>query len=238
MALKYTVCELITNAFYLSKVRSKDFMDVGNDDTTVGLSLLNEVLAETAINTRMIPYYKEVTINGIVGVDQYFVAGLVQPFSVTFLDTVVRYATQNQTRREFFSTTKIMGVQAYPFNTHLERVMGGCNLNVYFVPCKDFPFRVFGKFSLELLEVSNLTDNLLLTYDMFYIRYLRHLLALEICNYYGVEMNPEIKYVLDRISGLLNDMNPLDLTTQKIDTYSERNQLNWALVNLGKGFEP
>ena len=41
--MAYSVNKLITNAFYLSKVRSKDFQTVGGDDIAVGLDLLNEI---------------------------------------------------------------------------------------------------------------------------------------------------------------------------------------------------
>jgi hypothetical protein len=31
-------------------------------------------------------------------------------------------------------------------------------------------------------------------------------------------------------------MNPIDLTTRKLDLYDDKNAINWAQVNLGKGF--
>jgi len=55
--MSYSVNKLITSAFYLSKVRSQDFQNIGGDDISVGLDLLNEVLSETSINTKMIPYF-------------------------------------------------------------------------------------------------------------------------------------------------------------------------------------
>jgi hypothetical protein len=85
--MSYSVNKLITNAFYLSKVRSKDFQTVGGDDIAVGLDLLNEVLSETSINTKMIPYYREYITAAVIGQEKYFIPYLVEPFSLTFNDT-------------------------------------------------------------------------------------------------------------------------------------------------------
>ena len=236
--MAYSVNKLITNAFYLSKVRSKDFQTVGGDDIAIGLDLLNEVLAETSINTKMIPYYTEYVTAAVIGQEKYFIPYLVEPFSLTFNMTTVRYATCDLSRRQFHSTTRIDGVIALPFNSSFERTLGGCDLYVQFLPADTYPFKIWGKFALEMLTTGDLPNDLLDTYDMFYIRYLRHLLAVEICNYYGVALNPEVKAILDRISGNLNDMNVIDLTTRKLDMYDDKNAINWASANLGKGFTP
>jgi hypothetical protein len=234
--MSYSVNKLITNAFYLSKVRSKDFQTVGGDDIAVGLDLLNEVLSETSINTKMIPYYREYITAAVIGQEKYFIPYLVEPFSLTFNDTTVRYATTQLSRREYHSTTRIDDVIALPFDVSFERTTGGCNMYVQFLPADTYPFKIWGKFALSLLTTGQLPQDLLLTYDLFYIRYLRYLLAQEICNYYGVPFNAELKAVSDRIAGNLNDMNPIDLTTRKLDLYDDKNAINWAQVNLGKGF--
>ncbi len=236
--MSYSVNKLITNAFYLSKVRSKDFQTVGGDDIAVGLDLLNEILAETSINTKMIPYYTERTISAVIGQEKYFIENLVEPFSLTFNMTTVRYATTQLSRREFHSTTRIDGVIALPFDVSFERVVGGCNMYVQFLPADTYPFKIWGKFALELLTNADLRTDLLETYDMFYIRYLRYLLAQELCNYYGLPFSAELRLVSDRIAANLNDMNPIDLTTRKLDMYDDKNAINWAQVNLGRGFSP
>ena len=56
--MSYTVNQLITNAFSLSKVRSMDFQNVTGSDITIGLDLLNKVLAGMNFNQKMIPFYK------------------------------------------------------------------------------------------------------------------------------------------------------------------------------------
>jgi hypothetical protein len=236
--MEYSLNKLITNAFYLSKVRSKDFQTVGGDDIEVGIDLLNEVLSETSINTKMIPYYKEYDTTAVVGQEIYFIPDLVEPFSLTFNMTTVRYATSDLSRRQYHSTTRIDGILALPFNCTFERMLGGCNMYVQFLPIDTYPFKIWGKFALTLVTINDLTKNLLDVYDMFYIRYLRYLLAQEICNYYGVDIPQQLIAISQRIAGNLNDMNVIDLTTRKLNIYDDNNALNWAQVNIGKGFTP
>lgn len=234
--MSYSVNKLITSAFYLSKVRSQDFQNVGGEDISVGLDLLNEVLSETSINTKMIPYFSSVTIPAVIGQEKYFIENLVEPFSLTFNDTTIRYATTQLSMREFHSTTRIDGVIALPFDVTFTLSLGGCDMYVQFLPADTYPFIIWGKFALSLITMGQLPQDLLATYDMFYIRYLRYLLAQEICNYYGVSFNAELKAVSDRIAANLNDKNPIDLTTRKLNLYDDKNAINWAQVNLGKGF--
>ena len=236
--MTYSLNKLITNAYYLSKVRSADFQNVGGDDITIGIDLLNEILSESSINTKMIPYYKEYITPAIIGQETYFIPNLVQPLSLTFNLGTVRYATNNLTRFEYHSTTRIDGIIALPFNASFEKTTGGCNLYVQFLPSDAYPFKIWGKFSLSQVDSSQLPDDLLTTYDMFYLRYLRYRLSVEICNFFTVSVRPEVWKELAIIEGLLNNMNPIDLTTKKVNLYNDRNTINWAQVNIGKGYTP
>ena len=235
--MAYSLNKLITNALYLSKVRSKDFQTVGGDDIAVGLDLFNKVLASTAANTRMIPYYSEYDIAAIVGQEEYFIPNLVEPMSLTFNMTTVRYATSQLTRRQYHATTRIDGIIALPFNVSFERVLGGCNMYVQFLPADTYPFKIWGKFSLENVTVADLPTDLLITYDLWYIDYLEHWTAKRICNYYGVPINPEVQAIIDQVSANVNDMNPIDLTSRRYNLYTDKNGLGWAQVNLGHGVE-
>ena len=234
--MAYSVNTLITNAFYLSKVRSKDFQTVGGSDIAVGLDLFNKVLSQTSINTKMIPYYTEYDISAVIGQEIYFIPNLVEPMSLTFNMTTVRYATCPMSRREYHATTRIDGIIALPFNVTFERLLGGCNMYVQFLPADTYPFKIWGKFALEQVTVADLPNDLTTTYDTWYIDYLEHWTAKRICNYYGVPINPEVQMIIDQVSANVNDMNPIDLTTRKLDMYDDKNAINWAQTNLGKGF--
>jgi len=248
--MSYSVNKLITNAFYLSKVRSKDFQTVGGDDIAVGLDLFNKVLSQTSANTRMIPYYSEVTVAAVIGQEKYFIPNLVEPFSLTFNMTTVRYATNQLSRREFHSTTRIDGVVALPFNVSFERCHGsyvvggvtkyvsGCDMYVQYLPADIYPFKIWGKFGLDQVTTADLPNDLTTIYDIWYIDYLEHCLTKRICNYYGVPINPEVQAIIEQISANVNDMNPIDLTSRRLNVYGDKNGLGWASVNLGRGFEP
>lgn len=235
--MAYSVNKLIANAFYLSRVRSSDFQQVSGSDIAIGLDLLNEVLSETSVNTRMIPYYKEYVTNAVVGQEMYFIPGLVEPFSLTFNLSTVRFSTNDLSRRQYHSVTRIDGISALPINCSFELTTGGSNLYVYFLPSTEYPFKIWGKFSLKCdLGQTDLTTDMLLTYDLFYIRYLRHLLAAEICNYYGTTLSPDVRVISERIAANINDKNVLDLTSRKVNLYSDEKHWDWPSVNLFRGF--
>ena len=86
------------------------------------------------------------------------------------------------TRKEYFGTPRVDGLQALPFSYRYERTLGGCNLYMYFVPNQAYLINIWGKFGLS--EVT-LDQDLSLTYDLFYIEYLRFALAQYICCEYG-----------------------------------------------------
>ena len=234
----YTVNQLITNAFYLSKVRSKDFQDVGGDDITVGLDLLNKVLAGMNFNQKMIPFYKEYKFNAVVGEGKYFIPQLMLPLTVTFNMQVVRFATTTLGRAKFHGRTIIEGIHALPFENTFERCLNGCNFYVQFLPCEDFEFKIWGKFGFDSVTVADLPTDLLLTYELAYIDYLEMLTAKRICAYYGVEITPAVQFFLDEISANVNDCNVIDLTPKNVNLYERHGQLNWVTAQLSHGFEP
>lgn len=236
--MSYSVNQLITNAFYLSKVRSKDFQDVGGDDITVGLDIFNKVLNGMNFNQKMIPYYKEYVTTAVIGQEMYFIPQLVLPLSLTFNMTTVRFATSTISRREYHSTTRIDGIIALPFTNTFERCLNGSNLFVQFLPADTYVFKIWGKFGLDSVTVADLPTDLLATYELTYIDYLEMLTAKRICAYYGVAVNPDVQFFLDELSSNVNDMNVIDLTSQKINFYSDKTQLNWAEMNLSHGFTP
>ena len=236
--MAYSLNKLIANAYFLSKVRSKDFQTVGGDDIEVGIDLLNEILSESSVNTKMIPYYSEYDFNAVQGQEEYFIPNLVEATSLTFNLGPVRYATNNKSRRAFHSTSRVDGILSLPFDCSFERCLGGMNMYVYFLPTENYPFKVWGKFSLLQVTSADLQTDLTETYDVFLIKYLRYALAREICAYFGVSFNPEAMDILQKISLEINDLNYIDMTPKTRNFYQEKTALNWAQINIGKGWTP
>lgn len=234
----YTVNQLITNAFYLSKVRSMDFQNVSGSDITVGLDLLNKVLAGMDSNQKMIPYYNEYSFPAVIGQEKYFIPKLVLPLTLTFNMQVVRFATTNLGRKKYHGKTRVDGLIALPFEHTFERCLGGSNLFVQLLPCEEFLFKVWGRFGLENVTVADLTSDLLLTFDLWYIDYLEMLTAKRICAYYGVEITPAVQFFLDEISANVNDQNYIDLEPEKTNLYSTELYPNWVQIQLSRGFTP
>lgn len=236
--MSYSLNQCITNAFYLSKVRSKDFQQIDGDDITVGLDLFNKVLAGMDSNQKMIPYYSEYEFPAIIGQEKYFIPKLVLPLTLTFNMQVVRFGTTNIGRKKYHGKTRVDGLIALPFEHTFERCLGGSNLFVQLLPCEPFLFKVWGRFGLENVTVADLTSDLLLTFDLWYIDYLEMLTAKRICAYYGVEVNQSVQFFLDEISANVNDQNYIDLEPEKTNLYSTELYPNWVQIQLSRGFTP
>ena len=239
--MAYSANKLITTAFYLSSVRSKDFMNVGGDDISVGLDLLNKVLAGASANTRMIPYYKEYETPALIGVEKYFIPGLVEPLSMTFNMGPVRFSTSRITRQKYHGTSRIDGVISLPTTCSFERRLNGSDMYVQFLPADNYPFKIWGKFALDSITFGGehgLDSDLSLVYDLWYIDYLENLLAKRLCSFYGQPMNPEIQNTLNTIAANINDMNPLDMSSGKINRYDDTPVFNWITEQLSNGYIP
>lgn len=236
--MSYTVNKLITNAFYLSKVRSKDFQDVVGEDIAVGLDCFNKVLAGMTANQKMIPFYQEYVFPAVIGQEKYFIPKLVLPLTLTFNMQVVRFATTNLGRAKYHGKTRVDGLIALPFEHTFEKCLGGSNLYVQLLPAENYIFKVWGKFGLDAVTTGDLISDLLLTYDLFYIDYLEMLTAKRICAYYGVAVNPDVQFFLDEISANVNDQNYLDLEPVKTNLYSTEIYPNWVQIQLSRGFTP
>lgn len=236
--MSYSLNQCITNAFYLSKVRSKDFQQIDGDDITVGLDLFNKVLAGMDSNQKMIPYYSEYDFPAIIGQEKYFIPKLVLPLTLTFNMQVVRFGTTNIGRKKYHGKTRVDGLIALPFEHTFERCLGGSNLFVQLLPCEAYIFKVWGRFGLDSVTVADLPTDLLLTFDLWYIDYLEMLTAKRICAYYGVAVNPDVQFFLDEISANVNDQNYIDLEPEKTNLYSTELYPNWVQIQLSRGFTP
>jgi hypothetical protein len=82
---------LISNAYYLSGILSRGFETISSEQTTDGLELLNDIIAEKSITTSLIPYYSHTTFDTVEGQSEYEVPGLMDIRELTFSIDNVRY---------------------------------------------------------------------------------------------------------------------------------------------------
>ena len=233
--MAYTVTELITRAYYLSQVVSRELEQVSGQQLEDGLVYLNALLSLKSASTRVIPYYNEYDFNAVVGQEQYFVPNLVNPETLTFNIGPVRYSTMPQSRKPYFGSGRVDNIQSLPFNWHFERKLGGSNIFLYFVPNEAYPIKIWGKFGFDNVALN---EDLLLVYDEYYIDYLRYRLALRICSEYAIPFQPQSMEELRELEEAVTDVSPPDLTIGKLSSLGSGSALTWADINLGKGWRP
>lgn len=227
--MAYTALQLINRAYYLSQVVSRSLQTVEGEQVTDGLYLLNALLDIKASDLHLIPYFNEYDFNSAQGVESYFVPNLVYADSVTFNIGPVRYSMIDMTRKGYFSTPRIDNVQSLPFSYRIERKLNGAQIYLYFVPADVYQMKIWGKFGLTDVE---LTTDLSLTYDGFYIEYLRYALAEYICSEWGSSFPDEAKAKYAEIRKKLMMISPADLSIQKRTYFSRQPALDWQLVNI------
>ena len=233
--MAYTALQLITKAYYLSQVVSRELQTVSGDQITDGFDLLNALLDVKGSDLRLIPYFKRDTFPTIAGVEEYFRPNLLQIDALTFNISTVRYPMKEQARRDYFATGRVDNVQTLPWSFRQERELGGTRIFLYPLPSGVFNMKLSGKFGLS--EVT-LFQDLSLTYDLYYIEYLRYALAEYICADYGATFPDQSAMKYKEIRKKLMDISPLDLRIMKRSYFNQQEGIDWQIVNLSVGYVP
>lgn len=234
--MAYTALQLITRAYYLSQVVSRELQIPTGDQIEDGLYLLNAFLDFKSTDIRQIPYYTEYFFNSVQGQEMYFVPGLVDLDSLTFNIQTIRYPMHNMSRKGYWSGPRVDNIQSLPFSYRVERCLGGSNIFLYFVPADVYQMKAWGKFGLT--EVT-LTTDMSLVYDLYYIEFLRYSLAEYICSEWGTTFPDASQRKLEQMTKKVMDVEPKDLTSNK-QSYFNNSQgcIDWQVVNLYKGWLP
>lgn len=233
--MAYTARELIAKSYYLSQVVSRELQTVSGSQEQDALALLNELLDIKGSDLRLIPYFRRDTFNTVAGQEEYFVENLLEIDAITFNLQSVRYPMLEETRSEYFGTARVDNLQSLPFTWHAERELGGMRVYLYYVPNQVYTVKYSGKFGLT--DVTLDTD-LTLTYDRYYIAYLRYALAQYICADWGVSFPGESQKKFEEIRKKLMDVSPTDLKMRKSSYFGYGPALNYAIVNISGGFVP
>lgn len=233
--MAYLAAQLISRSWNLSGIVARNLQGVQGNQGSDGLFLLNELLEFTAIDTPLIPYFVRNSFTLSEGVGQYFIPNLVFAETVTFNIGSVRYPLTPALRQEFWGSARAENIESLPFQYHFERVEGGANIYVYFIPNQTYPANISGKFGLT--DVTLQTD-LSLTYNGAYISYLRYKLASYMCMYYAQELPASTQRNLMSLEALLADQSPPDLTLRKLSTLSSGYSLNYGIANICNGWVP
>lgn len=233
--MAYTALQLITRAYYLSQIVSRQLQTVSGEQITDGLFLLNSILDYKSTDLRLIPYFQRYQFSSVQGQEDYFIPNLLYVDSLTFNIGPVRYSLTEMTRKEYFSGPRVDNIQSLPYSYRVERELGGARIYLYFEPEAVYQMKISGKFGLT--EVT-LTQDMSLTYDLYYIEYLRYALAEYICSDYGATFPDESKAKYMEIQKKLMDVSPADLSIQKRGYFGGNFPWDWQSINLWKGFWP
>lgn len=231
----YPASELITRAYFLSQVIARDLQTISGSEMDDGLYLLNALLDVKFSDLQLIPYYTNYQFNTVQGTEKYFIPNLAEADTTTFNIGDVRFSMNELTRKEYFSTPRVDNLQALPFSYRYERCLNGTNLFLYFVPNQAYLVNIWGKFALT--DVT-LNQDLSLTYDLFYIEYLRFALAQYICAEYGQSYPEMCQMKYKEIVKKLKSISPADLSITKRSFFTTNSTFDWQFVNLSQGYWP
>ena len=219
----------------MSGIVGRGLQTVSGEQSTDGLFLLNELLDFESCDTNLIPYWQRATLQLVQGQEEYFVTNLLQIETLTFNIGPVRYPMTDVTRDKYFGSGRVDNIQSIPFIWHSEREKGGSRIRLYYLPMDAYVADITGKYGMT--DVTLNTD-LSTVYDGFYIAYLRYALAEKMCQEYDIVFAPEKKKYLETIIKKLTFVSPPDLALQKVQFITKKTPLNWAQINLGRGFVP
>jgi hypothetical protein len=233
--MAYLAGTLITRAYFLSQVLARDLQTLSGSEMDDGLYLLNALLDVKSSDLQLIPYYEKYNLNAVQGQEMYFIPNLAEADTTTFNIGDVRFSMNELTRKEYFGTPRIDNLQSLPFDYRYERTLGGSNLYLYFVPSQNFLITIFGKFGLS--DVTEFQD-ISLSYDLFYIEYLRFALAEYICCEYGQTFPDQCANKLKQIVKKLKSISPADLSISKKSFFTTNSAFDWQYMNLSQGWFP
>jgi hypothetical protein len=233
--MAYTAQQLITRAFYLSQVVSRDLQTPNASQITDGLYLLNAILDYKKTDLRLIPYFTFYEFDTVVNQELYFIPNLLLIDTITFNIGDVRYSMYETTRYEYFGTPRVDNIANLPFSYRAERVLGGLNVYMYFLPGGVYQVKLQGKFGLT--DVALNTD-LSEIYDFYYIEYLRYELANYICSEWGATFPEQAMKKYEEIRKKLMEVSPKDLALRGQSYFDGQYPIDWQYINLGVGWLP
>lgn len=248
--MAYLAQTLITRSWYLSGIVARNLQTVTGDMITDGLMLLNALLDFKQIETDLLPYWTYIEMPMIPGQEFYFLPNIADVESATFNINVIRYPMDYTHRRAYFGSSRVDNIQTLPFNWNFNRGQGGGTIGFYFIPDSNYPLKMMTKIFLNDVtlqtDLTNISSTLPYTFlqtqnagfDTSYIEYLRYALAEYMCSEYGISFNEKSEQILRKYERKLMYMSPPDLSIGKTSILTEVSGLNFADVNLGKGWRP
>jgi len=238
--MAYTARQLIIESWYLSGIVSRTMETVTGEQIADGLERFNAILDVATASVDLIPFWVEYNSVFVAGQEKYSIDNLVEIESATFFiddgfGNNVRYSMQPASRQEYFAYSRANTILSLPYQWHMERTHTGADVYFYYFPQTNWNFQLWAKFSLLNLTLG--TD-LTLTYQGFYIEYLKYKLANYLCELYNVAFSLTHAKRLSSYEQMIRNASPLDFTQKKISQFQVQTAPDYAQANLGKSFVP
>lgn len=243
--MPWTARELVTEGLFLSGVVSPQAQVPSGFQMTQTLRLLNRILGFKSVQTDQIPYFKYVEINNTVaGQETYFFENVAYIQSATFnygntspnpSGTTVRFPMTELSANQYLAGARVNGIQSLSFSWMQQRVKGGTEVRLYFLPAQAWQLSLYCK-----MFIANVTldTDLEETFDEAYIEYLRWYLAKYICLEYGIQFGPEKMQQLRELASQLQYLSAPDAMVKKVSTLQKNSALGWGFINLYDGYMP
>lgn len=234
--MAYPVSQLITNSYYLSQIKSKGLNGVSQSELDEGLMLLNALLSVKTADGTLVPYYQSYDGTLIAGTEKYFIPNLISIESVVFFIQPIRFGLTKVNRKIYFGNPRVENINSIPVFWHSERALGGTNVYFYFLPISNYPFQIWGNFALTNVTLN---QDLALSYDLYYIEYLRYALAHYMCNDYGVIFSEQRMTTLKSLEAAVNQVSPPDLVLSVKSAFTKNGGgINWGDAFIGHMWRP
>lgn len=227
------VLELVSNAYRLSGIVAQGFENISNDEPSIGLSLLNDILAEYSISGSMITYYTFNNFPAVIGQEIYNISNLVEIETMTFNINDVRYNMIRDNRRRYFGQSRVDDLLSLPFHYYAERQLGGMRIYLYFLPSQAYLMKIEGKYALTNVTLQTQLTGIL---EDYYVLYLKYALAQRIADYYCWQFPEQNKATLESLYNQINNFGGVDLNLNINPLFTKQNLGIYGQANLGKGW--
>lgn len=224
---------IIQKALNLSGILSHTLEEQDSEEGVTGLFWLNMILAEKSATGFLLPYMGHIEINTVAGQEIYNIPNLVTAEILTFTLQNVRYSIRGKPRSKYFGETRAEDIKSLPFQWYWERVNGGMNIYLYFMPEDIYKLNITGLVGLQNVIFSSEFDGFL---DTFYQNFLIFELAESLCMAYKISLPPQTKMKLTRLRNEMRTINPRDLSIRKKSLLGSGGILSYAQVNIGKAW--
>jgi hypothetical protein len=233
--MTFTARELVTKSYYLCNKLSRNHETLSGGDLSIGIDLLNDLLAERTVDKKTIPYWTIYSLNTVAGQEEYTIPNLIEVATGTFNIDNVRFSINKVSADRYFGTSRLDNLTSLPMNVNFERVVGGMKASFWPLPQIAYPVKFRGRFALSSVTAD--TD-LSLTYDRYFLVYLRYKLADFMCAEFGMTLLPAAQMQLKSLEKNVQNNSPIDMSMNKRSTFGNGCSLGYIGMQISQGFVP